>query len=62
MTDVNIDKIQLAKYLSIASNQRKRAVNKFIQDYGPSSATVLEVSTEVAQLDLAITQLMATKK
>lgn len=49
---------QLAKYLQIAANQRKRAAAKFVQDYGPSSATVVEVQGEIADLDQTISKLL----
>lgn len=55
--NVNIDKDKLIKYLDIAAKQRKRAAAKFVQDYGPSSATVKEVTQEIAQLDLEISRL-----
>lgn len=55
---VNIEPAKLAKYLQIAANQRKRALTKFIQDYGPESSTVSEVHAEVAELDMQINQLV----
>lgn len=61
---MNIDANTLAKYLRIAFNQRQRAVKKFEQDYGPGSATVKEVSEELAELNKAIIDvtLSPTKK
>lgn len=53
-TEVQITPNKLAKYLQIAANQRKRALAKFVQDYGPESATVSECNTEIAELELAI--------
>lgn len=55
---VNITPAKLAKYLQIANNQRKRALNKFIADYGPESATVAEIHGEVAELELEINSLV----
>lgn len=49
---------KLAKYLSIAAAQRKRAATKFITDYGPESATVTEVQAEIAELDMEISALL----
>lgn len=49
---------KLAKYLSIASAQRKRALAKFIQDYGPESSAVAECHGEIAELDMAINALV----
>lgn len=56
--EIDIPAAQLAKYLQIAANQRKRAANKFIQDYGPQSATVTEVQAEIAELDLTINKIV----
>lgn len=56
--NIGIPDHKLAKYLQIAANQRKRAVAKFITDYGPESATVAELSSEVAELELAINTLI----
>lgn len=56
--NVGISDAKLAKYLQIAANQRKRAVAKFINDYGPESATVAEVQAECAELDMAINTLL----
>lgn len=59
MISVNLEREKLTKYLQIAANQRKRAAAKFVQDYGPSSATVKEVSQEIANLDLEINRITA---
>lgn len=56
--ELDIAPTQLAKYLQIAANQRKRAATKFIQDYGPESATVTEVQAEIAALDLTINKII----
>lgn len=56
-TNVNLTPDKLIKYLTIAAKQRKRAVEKFVQDYGPNSATVLEVNGEIGELDRAIADL-----
>lgn len=56
--DIDITAGQLAKYLQIAANQRKRAATKFIQDYGPQSATVAEVQAEIAELDMTINKIV----
>lgn len=53
-TQVDIAPVKLAKYLQIAVNQRKRALAKFVTDYGPESATVAECNTEISELELAI--------
>lgn len=55
---VEMEPHQLAKYLQIAANQRKRAATKFVQDYGPTSATVAEVNSEIAELDTVINTLI----
>lgn len=60
MTEVDIEATKLVKYLKIAENQRNRALQKFVQDYGPSSATVTECTKEVADLRLAINKLEAS--
>lgn len=49
---------KLAKYLQIAANQRKRALTKFVTDYGPESATVAECSGEIAELEMCINSLI----
>lgn len=56
--EIDISPAQLAKYLQIAANQRKRAASKFIQDYGPQSATVAEVQAEIAELDMTINKIV----
>lgn len=56
--DLDLAPAQLAKYLQIAANQRKRAATKFIQDYGPESATVAEVHAEIASLDTTINKVI----
>lgn len=56
--EIDIAPSQLAKYLQIAANQRKRAATKFIQDYGPASATVAEVQAEIAELDMTINKIV----
>lgn len=56
--NVGIPDHKLAKYLSIASAQRKRALSKFIQDYGPESGAVAECHAEIAELDMAINTLI----
>lgn len=61
MTDVNLTPDKLVKYLKIAEKQRTRAAQKFVDDYGPSSATVAEVNTEIAELNMAINLLMANQ-
>lgn len=53
----NLNPLQLAKYIGIAYKQRERAAKKFAEDYGPSSATVTEVSVELAEMNKAITEL-----
>lgn len=53
----NLSAGQLAKYIQIAYKQRERAAKKFADDYGPSSATVSEVSLELAEMNKAITEL-----
>lgn len=60
-TEVHLDKTNLVKYLTIASKQRKRAAQKFMDDYGPASATVAEVNQEIGELDMAISELNARK-
>lgn len=57
MTEVNISKAKLANYLSIALKQKERAAQKFVQDYGPSSAAVAEINGECAKLKTVINQL-----
>lgn len=47
----------VAKYLNIALKQRERALTKFTQDYGPTSATVQELTQELAQMRSAINDL-----
>lgn len=54
MTEVALSKDKVIKYLKIAQAQRERALNKFITDYGPSSATVQEASKEVAEMRQAV--------
>lgn len=56
-TTVNLPSDKLAKYLNIAYKQRERAAKKFADDYGPNSATVLEISGELAEMNKAITEL-----
>lgn len=56
--DLDLAPAQLAKYLQIAANQRKRAANKFMTDYGPESATVAEVNAEIASLDTVINSIL----
>lgn len=58
MANINIDEAKLAKYLQVAVNQRKRALAKFIQDYGPNSATVAECQGEVAELEVEINNML----
>lgn len=57
-TTTNITPAKLAKYLQIAAAQRKRALTKFVQDYGPESATVAECHGEVAELEIEINNLV----
>lgn len=52
-----LNKKQIAKYLSIALKQRERALTKFTVDYGPTSATVQELTQELAQMRSAINEL-----
>lgn len=56
---VNLHPLALARYLTVALKQKERAVNKFVQDYGPNSATVQEITGEVAQLRQTINKLEA---
>lgn len=58
-TTVDIESQELVKYLQIAAKQRKRALAKFTEDYGPGSATVKECGAEIARLDMAINKLLA---
>lgn len=58
-TTVTLSPDKIIKYLKIAEKQRTRAAQKFVEDYGPSSATVAEVNTEIAELNMAINRLMA---
>lgn len=58
INNIGIPDAKLAKYLQIAANQRKRALNKFVQDYGPESATVAECNGEIAEIELAINTLI----
>lgn len=48
---------EIAKYLTVALKQRERAAMKFTTDYGPNSATVAEISTEIARLRKLINEL-----
>lgn len=57
-TSINIDAHRLAKYLTVAAAQRKRALNKFIQDYGPESSVTAECQAEIAELELAINEVV----
>lgn len=50
--------LKLAQYLQIAVKQRKRALDKFVQDYGPTSSVVSECSAEIAEIELAINTLV----
>lgn len=54
---VELSPAKLITYLKIAGKQRERAAKKFVEDYGPSSATVAEVNTELAELNMAINKL-----
>lgn len=54
---VNLDREHLIKYLQIASGVRKRQAKLFLEQWGPTSASVREITQEVGRLDLAITQL-----
>lgn len=56
--EVNLPAEKLVKYLKIAENQRNRAAKKFVEDYGPTSATVNEVNTEIAELNQEINRLI----
>lgn len=60
VNNTGISDAKLAKYLQIAANQRKRALNKFVQDYGPESATVSECNGEIAEIEIAINTLIKT--
>lgn len=60
MTEVNLDAKKLVTYLTIAHKQRLRALQKFQQDYGPTSATVNEVNAEIAELQTCILDLQRT--
>jgi hypothetical protein len=59
MTEVNISREKLVKYLKTAEQQRRRAATKFVDDYGPNSSVVMEISAELAELGAAINTLMA---
>lgn len=59
MIQLDMDKVKLVRYLRIAQKQRERAATKFVQDYGPSSNTVAEISQEIAQLNMVINSLEA---
>lgn len=52
-----LNKRQISKYLTIALKQRERALTKFTADYGPTSATVQELTQELAQMRSAINDL-----
>lgn len=55
----HLSRNQIAKYLNIALKQRERALTKFQSDYGPTSATVQELTQELAQMRKAINELEA---
>lgn len=57
MTDVNLDRIKLIRYLEIAKSQRIRGANQLQNNYGVDSAAVKEAQTEIAELNSAINQL-----
>lgn len=58
VNNLGIPDLKLAKYLQIAVKQRKRALQKFVDDYGPESSTVAECSGEIAELEIAINSLV----
>lgn len=55
--DLDLTPTQMAAFLTIAKKQRERAATKFIQDYGPSSASVAEINRDIGQLNKAIADL-----
>lgn len=59
-TYVKIDREKLVRYLTVALKQRKRALDKFVSDYGPSSSSVAEINVELAELNNAIATLSVT--
>lgn len=58
MVEVNLPLTKLINYLRIAEKQRQRAAKKFVEDYGPTAATVAEVNNEIGELSMAINQLL----
>lgn len=60
--NIGLSDAKLAQYLNIALKQRQRAANKFVQDYGPESATVQEINREIGEMQLAIATLSAKKE
>lgn len=60
-TTVNLTPQKVVQYLNVAFKQRERAAKKFNEDYGPNSATVAEISTELAELNRAINEIVTTQ-
>jgi hypothetical protein len=60
--DLDVKPGELARWLQIPLNQRKRTHKKFIKEFGPNSAAVGEVSDEIVEIQTLIDQCMKEER